>query len=135
MEGITEADLITYEGWRKKCHGSEAEELRDVSDAMRFLSHEERYIVARTAARMSNIGMTEEERALISGTDPLEYMRAAIDNATLDELKEAGATVYDLVPETMKPFLNIRTCRDIAGMGFIAGTVYGTRMERARRKS
>lgn len=155
MEGITEADLITYEGWKKKCHGSEAEELRDVSEAMRFLSHEERYIVARTAARMSNIGMTEEERALISSTDPREqaegevtdmdndvfigvtfkHMIMAIANATLNDLKEAGSTVCDIVPETMKPFLNIQTCRGIAGMGFIAGTVYGTRMERARRKS
>lgn len=62
-------------------------------------------------------------------------MQMAILNMTLKECSDAGAIVGDVIPDDLKPFLNIHACNDIAGIAFCAGIVYGIRLERMKNKA
>lgn len=66
---LTEDDLTPFEEWMEGNKGDWSQRL-SVSKMMLTLNTEERYIVFRTAARLANIGMTEEERAMTGSAEP-----------------------------------------------------------------
>lgn len=63
MANFTEDDLLSFAEWMKNST-TEWRRFGSIFDLHYHLTPEEQYIVFRTAARLANFGMTEEERAL-----------------------------------------------------------------------
>ena len=66
--------------------------------------------------------------------DTYKSMCMAITHSTIGETDNASGVMEDVLPPELRPFLAVKACRDVAGMSFIAGTVFGIKLERAKRR-
>jgi len=66
--------------------------------------------------------------------DTYKAMRLAVTHSTIGETDNASGVMEDVLPPELRPFLAVKACRDVAGLSFIAGTVFGIKLERAKRR-